>query len=199
MEETFFCRRYFGRICNRRNWQERCFLLSGNQSTHDVIGTFSITYQWRIQDFPLAGCQPRSWGADFWDRYVSKKLCVKRKESGPLGGACLDPPMHIISDKFRICTIRPFLIQADDEHYIPRAVLLDLEPRVINTIKNSPYANLYNPENIYLSKDGGGAGNNWASGYQSVRYFLSIYWYSRVRNETINIFWISFPTAKPGR
>lgn len=24
---------------------------------------------------------------------------------------------------------------------------------------------LYNPENIYLSKDGGGAGNNWASGF----------------------------------
>jgi hypothetical protein len=32
------------------------------------------------------------------------------------------------------------LFQADDEHYIPRAVLLDLEPRVINTIMNSPYA-----------------------------------------------------------
>jgi tubulin gamma len=29
----------------------------------------------------------------------------------------------------------------------------------------SPYANLYNPENIMLSKDGGGAGNNWAFGY----------------------------------
>ena len=25
-------------------------------------------------------------------------------------------------------------IQADDEHYIPRSVLLDLEPRVINNI-----------------------------------------------------------------
>jgi tubulin gamma len=24
---------------------------------------------------------------------------------------------------------------------------------------------LYNPENIYLSADGGGAGNNWAYGY----------------------------------
>ena len=59
-------------------------------------------------------------------------------------------------------------VQADDEHYIPRAVLLDLEPRVINTIMNSPYANLYNPENIYLSKHGGGAGNNWASGYGQV-------------------------------
>ncbi|XP_066991458.1 tubulin gamma-2 chain isoform X2 [Anabrus simplex] len=30
---------------------------------------------------------------------------------------------------------------------------------------NSQYAKLYNPENIYLSKHGGGAGNNWASGY----------------------------------
>ena len=30
---------------------------------------------------------------------------------------------------------------------------------------NSEYKKLYNPENIYLAKDGGGAGNNWASGY----------------------------------
>lgn len=30
-------------------------------------------------------------------------------------------------------------------------------------IKNS--FQLYNPENIYLSKHGGGAGNNWGSGY----------------------------------
>jgi tubulin gamma len=59
-----------------------------------------------------------------------------------------------------------FFYQADDNHYIPRAVLLDLEPRVINnTIKNSPYEKLFNHENIYLSKTGGGAGNNWASGY----------------------------------
>ena len=66
----------------------------------------------------------------------------------------------------------PMAVQADDEHYIPRAVLLDLEPRVINSIMNSPYANLYNPENIYLSKHGGGAGNNWASGYSQVDTYL---------------------------
>jgi len=58
-----------------------------------------------------------------------------------------------------------FFYQADDNHYIPRAVLIDLEPRVVNTIINSSYARLYNPENVYLSKTGGGAGNNWASGY----------------------------------
>lgn len=64
-------------------------------------------------------------------------------------------------------------LQADDEHYIPRAVLLDLEPRVIHTILNSPYANLYNPENIYLSEHGGGAGNNWASGFSQVHQPLT--------------------------
>ena len=62
-----------------------------------------------------------------------------------------------------------YLLQADDEHYIPRAVLLDLEPRVIHTIMTSPYAKLYNPENVYLSKQGGGAGNNWAVGFSQVR------------------------------
>ncbi|CAE6460931.1 gamma tubulin [Rhizoctonia solani] len=60
-----------------------------------------------------------------------------------------------------------FFYQADDEHYIPRAILVDLEPRVINTILTGPYRDLYNPENIFLSKDGGGAGNNWANGYAS--------------------------------
>jgi tubulin gamma len=34
--------------------------------------------------------------------------------------------------------------------------------QVINNILLSPYARLYNPENIFKSKDGGGAGNNWA-------------------------------------
>jgi tubulin gamma len=58
-----------------------------------------------------------------------------------------------------------FFYQADDEHYIPRAILIDLEPRVINQIQNSSFSNLYNPENIFLAKDGGGAGNVWANGY----------------------------------
>ncbi|PWN39707.1 tubulin gamma chain [Ceraceosorus guamensis] len=58
-----------------------------------------------------------------------------------------------------------FFYQADDEHYVPRAILVDLEPRVIGGIMNGTYKNLYNPENIHLSKDGGGAGNNWAQGY----------------------------------
>lgn len=65
-----------------------------------------------------------------------------------------------------------FFYQADDQHYIPRALLIDLEPRVINGIQNSDYRNLYNHENIFVSDHGGGAGNNWASGYDQVSYYL---------------------------
>ncbi|XP_049793217.1 tubulin gamma-2 chain isoform X2 [Schistocerca nitens] len=91
-------------------------------------------------------------GFEFW-----KRLCA---EHGISPEGILEPFATEGNDRKDV-----FFYQADDEHYIPRAVLLDLEPRVIHTIMNSPYAKLYNPENIYLSKHGGGAGNNWASGY----------------------------------
>ena len=56
-----------------------------------------------------------------------------------------------------------FFYQANDNRYIPRAILVDLEPRVINAV----HKNFYNEENIFLSNDGCGAGNNWAHGYFS--------------------------------
>ncbi|XP_077315586.1 tubulin gamma-1 chain isoform X3 [Lithobates pipiens] len=94
-------------------------------------------------------------GFEFW-----KQLCAEHGIS----------PEGIVEEFATEGTDRKdvFFYQADDEHYIPRAVLLDLEPRVIHSILNSPYANLYNPENIYLSEHGGGAGNNWASGFSQV-------------------------------
>ncbi|KAG5439303.1 hypothetical protein PCK2_000864 [Pneumocystis canis] len=56
---------------------------------------------------------------------------------------------------------------SDDTRYVPRAILVDLEPKVINSILSGPFSKLYNPENVFLSKEGGGAGNNWATGYSS--------------------------------
>ncbi|KAI5793253.1 Tubulin/FtsZ, GTPase domain-containing protein [Geopyxis carbonaria] len=58
-----------------------------------------------------------------------------------------------------------FFYQSDDTRYIPRAILLDLEPRVIHGIQTGPYKNIYNPENFHVPKNGGGAGNNWAAGH----------------------------------
>ncbi|KAI1140127.1 tubulin-domain-containing protein [Hypoxylon sp. FL0543] len=60
-----------------------------------------------------------------------------------------------------------FYYQSDDTRYIPRAILIDLEPRVINGIQTGPYKNIYNPENFYVGKSGIGAGNNWGDGYQT--------------------------------
>lgn len=60
-----------------------------------------------------------------------------------------------------------FFYQSDDTRYIPRSILIDLEPRVVNSILTSQYSKIFNPENIYISPHGGGAGNNWAAGYHS--------------------------------
>lgn len=91
-------------------------------------------------------------GSEFW-----KKLCA---EHGINNDGILEDFATAGGDRKDV-----FFYQADDERYIPRACLIDLEPRVINSIQNSEIRNLFNPENIFLSAHGGGAGNNWASGY----------------------------------
>mmetsp|Transcript_25992 Transcript_25992/g.84138 ORF Transcript_25992/g.84138 Transcript_25992/m.84138 type:complete len:664 (+) Transcript_25992:362-2353(+) len=59
-----------------------------------------------------------------------------------------------------------FFYQADDDRYVPRALLLDLEPRVVHSIQTGMFKDLFNPENVFVAKEGGGAGNNWGSGYR---------------------------------
>ncbi|KRH92603.1 Gamma tubulin [Pseudoloma neurophilia] len=55
-----------------------------------------------------------------------------------------------------------FFYLADDNTPIPRAILIDLEPRVISSISQNIF---FNHENVFVSNEGGGAGNNWANGY----------------------------------
>lgn len=128
-------------VCDGRHRQEGRVLLSGKSNTH------------------------------LWKAYLCAGLALMQvclRITGTRWRAC--SKSRLSASEFNQVTVRLFVKnpQADDEHYIPRAVLLDLEPRVIHSILNSPYANLYNPENIYLSEHGGGAGNNWASGYSQV-------------------------------
>lgn len=58
-----------------------------------------------------------------------------------------------------------FFYQADDDHFVPRSILIDLEPGVIDGIRKSAFRNFHNPENMFVSKELSGAGNNWALGY----------------------------------
>ena len=47
--------------------------------------------------------------------------------------------------------------------YVPRAVLLDLEPGTMNAIRASPYGAAFRPDNFVFGQSG--AGNNWAKGH----------------------------------
>mmetsp|Transcript_16704 Transcript_16704/g.24484 ORF Transcript_16704/g.24484 Transcript_16704/m.24484 type:complete len:457 (-) Transcript_16704:124-1494(-) len=96
-------------------------------------------------------------GGEFW-----KQLCVEHgiEPTGQLRATPAGSPRSVDDRK------DVFFYQSDDEHYIPRALLIDLEPRVVNKIAKGTYSELFNPENFFIAQDGGGAGNNWASGYR---------------------------------
>ena len=47
--------------------------------------------------------------------------------------------------------------------YVPRAVLLDLEPGTMNAIRASPMGSAFRPDNFVFGQSG--AGNNWAKGH----------------------------------
>lgn len=92
-------------------------------------------------------------GSEFW-----RQLCA---EHGISNDGILRPEAVGGSDRKDV-----FFYQADDEHYVPRALLIDLEPRVVHSIQRGAMARLFNPENVFVHPEGGGAGNNWAHGFE---------------------------------
>jgi tubulin beta len=53
--------------------------------------------------------------------------------------------------------------EAQGGKYVPRAVIVDLEPGVLDNIKAGPQAALFRPDNMIFAQSG--AGNNWAKGH----------------------------------
>uniref|UniRef100_A0AAG5DRS1 Tubulin beta chain n=1 Tax=Anopheles atroparvus TaxID=41427 RepID=A0AAG5DRS1_ANOAO len=47
--------------------------------------------------------------------------------------------------------------------YVPRAVLIDLEPGTMDSVRAGPYGQLFRPDNFVFGQSG--AGNNWAKGH----------------------------------
>lgn len=80
-------------------------------------------------------------GFEFW-----KRLCLEHgiSPTGTLESFATDGGL----DRKDV-----FFYQADDDHYIPRSVLLDLEPRVIHSIMNSPYAKVSYQNMIEVASD----------------------------------------------
>ena len=46
--------------------------------------------------------------------------------------------------------------------YVPRAVLVDLEPGTMDSVRSGPLGTLFRPDNFVFGQSG--AGNNWAKG-----------------------------------
>ncbi|PPR93134.1 hypothetical protein GOBAR_AA27547 [Gossypium barbadense] len=53
--------------------------------------------------------------------------------------------------------------EASGGRYVPRAVLMDLEPGTMDSLRTGPYGKLFRPDNFVFGQNG--AGNNWAKGH----------------------------------
>ncbi|CAK1591598.1 unnamed protein product [Parnassius mnemosyne] len=52
---------------------------------------------------------------------------------------------------------------SDGSRFVPRAILVDLEPGTMDAIRSSAYGQLFRPDNYVFGQSG--AGNNWAKGH----------------------------------
>jgi tubulin beta len=52
--------------------------------------------------------------------------------------------------------------------YVPRAILVDLEPGTMDSVRSGPLGGLFRPDNFVFGQSG--AGNNWAKGRKSPSY-----------------------------
>lgn len=89
-------------------------------------------------------------GKEFWDK-ISYEHGIAQT------GDLVDPKLTDRKDAF--------FYETDNNKFVPRSILVDLEPRVIENITTSGITH----ENIFVDSIGGGAGNNWAHGYSRGR------------------------------
>ncbi|KAJ3346760.1 hypothetical protein HDU91_006959, partial [Kappamyces sp. JEL0680] len=89
-------------------------------------------------------------GAKFWE--------VISDEHG------IDPTgtFHGDSD-LQLERINVYFNEASGGKYVPRAVLVDLEPGTMDSVRAGPFGQLFRPDNFVFGQSG--AGNNWAKGH----------------------------------
>jgi len=59
--------------------------------------------------------------------------------------------------------VNVYFNEAQGGKYVPRAVLVDLEPGTMDGVRASPFGKLFRPDNFVYAQNG--AGNNWAKGH----------------------------------
>ena len=59
--------------------------------------------------------------------------------------------------------IEVYYNESSNDSYVPRAVLTDLEPGTMDSVRSSPFGKIFRPDNFVYGQSG--AGNNWAKGH----------------------------------
>lgn len=59
--------------------------------------------------------------------------------------------------------INVYYNEASCGRFVPRAVLMDLEPGTMDSLRSGPYGQIFRPDNFVFGQSG--AGNNWAKGH----------------------------------
>ncbi|KFV39946.1 Tubulin beta-2 chain, partial [Gavia stellata] len=55
------------------------------------------------------------------------------------------------------------LVPPTGNKYVPRAILVDLEPGTMDSVRSGPFGQIFRPDNFVFGQSG--AGNNWAKGH----------------------------------
>eukprot|EP00306_Pavlova_sp_CCMP459_P014466 CAMPEP_0185211104 /NCGR_PEP_ID=MMETSP1140-20130426/66858_1 /TAXON_ID=298111 /ORGANISM="Pavlova sp., Strain CCMP459" /LENGTH=589 /DNA_ID=CAMNT_0027778943 /DNA_START=95 /DNA_END=1866 /DNA_ORIENTATION=+ len=59
--------------------------------------------------------------------------------------------------------INVYYNEATGGRYVPRAILMDLEPGTMDSVRSGPFGQIFRPDNFVFGQSG--AGNNWAKGH----------------------------------
>ncbi|VVC30443.1 Tubulin/FtsZ, 2-layer sandwich domain,Tubulin,Beta tubulin,Tubulin, conserved [Cinara cedri] len=89
-------------------------------------------------------------GAKFWE--------VISDEHG------IDPSGSYHGDSdLQLDRINVYYTEALGGKYVPRAILVDLEPGTMDSVRSGPFGQIFRPDNFVFGQSG--AGNNWAKGH----------------------------------
>merc|ERR1712032_56751 len=89
-------------------------------------------------------------GAKFWE--------IISDEHG------IDPTgSYVGTSDLQLERINVYYNEASGAKYVPRAVLVDLEPGTMDSVRSGPFGQIFRPDNFVFGQSG--AGNNWAKGH----------------------------------
>ncbi|XP_029384650.1 tubulin, beta 6 class V isoform X5 [Echeneis naucrates] len=76
----------------------------------------------------------------------------------------IDPAGNYVGDSaLQLDRVNVYYNEASSHKYVPRAVLVDLEPGTMDSVRSGAFGQLFRPDNFIFGQTG--AGNNWAKGH----------------------------------